>query len=332
MKNKIILLVSMLLPLISGCGEKPTAEPTVEPTLEPTIEPTLEPTVEPTQEIINNYNESEYSETLNYVPYLPADDEWPTCDVELSNLLYGENQVLFQHNGDYDEHYTCAYISDVDAKFISETSVIPYDFGYNDLSISRYFAGINLAYLNYIAYKNYFRYSKKHKFNVLKWYEIPINEEIPKNINGYSLILISRGKHFDYYDLNNNYLYSKPMFIEQPNHDLYNVTFESMDQEDNLTLMKEFQISLDEKTSINKKYIINFDFSYVQDRQNGQSLYDILLFEGQEIETIDNIEYISLKYSNINKYLPDKYEYFINGEYIYYKLSDIISYIKEYNE
>ena len=121
MKNKLILLVSMLLPLVSSCGENPTLEPTIEPTLEPTVDPTIEPT----QEIINNYNESEYSETLNYVPYLPADDEWPTCEDDLSNLLYGENQVLFQHNGNYDEYYTCAYISDVDAKFISETSVIP---------------------------------------------------------------------------------------------------------------------------------------------------------------------------------------------------------------
>ena len=52
MKNKIVLLVSMLLPLISGCGEKPT------------IEPTVDPTVEPTTEIVYNYKESEYSEEL----------------------------------------------------------------------------------------------------------------------------------------------------------------------------------------------------------------------------------------------------------------------------
>ena len=46
MKNKIVLLVSMLLPLVSGCGEKPT------------LEPTVDPTVEPTTEIVYNYKES----------------------------------------------------------------------------------------------------------------------------------------------------------------------------------------------------------------------------------------------------------------------------------
>ena len=42
MKNKLILLISMLLPLVSSCGEMPTIEPTPEPTIEPTIEPTQE--------------------------------------------------------------------------------------------------------------------------------------------------------------------------------------------------------------------------------------------------------------------------------------------------
>ena len=253
MKKQLLLLVSLLLPIISGCGsqvsEEPTAEPTLTPTVEPTTiptveptdEPTSEPTVEPTPEIVYNYNESEYSDILNYIPLIPYGDPMPECDVELGNLIYGKNQVLFQHNGKYDEYYTCAYINDKDAEFIKESSNKPY--GYNDFYISPRFAGINLSYINYIAFENSVRLSKRYTFNKLKWYEIPIEDEIPQKINGYSLILISRGKHFDYYDLDNNYLYSKPMFIEQPNHDLYNVTFESMAQEDNLKLMKKFQIS-----------------------------------------------------------------------------------------
>ena len=50
MKNKLLLLVSILLPLISSCNIKPTVEPTIEPTIEPTVEPTVEPTLEPTVE------------------------------------------------------------------------------------------------------------------------------------------------------------------------------------------------------------------------------------------------------------------------------------------
>ena len=75
MKNKLILLVSMLLPLISGCGsqvsEEPTAEPTLEPTTIPTVEPTQDPTIEPTNYLETEYNlsfDSELSDlVLNYL-------------------------------------------------------------------------------------------------------------------------------------------------------------------------------------------------------------------------------------------------------------------------
>ena len=60
MKNKLTLLVSMLLPLVSSCGDNPT--------IGPTIEPTIEPTVEPTQEIVYNYNEAEF--TLDQLEFL----------------------------------------------------------------------------------------------------------------------------------------------------------------------------------------------------------------------------------------------------------------------
>ena len=96
MKNKIILLVSMLLPLISGCGEKPTLESTVEPTIEPTqesttesapdptIEPSVESTIEPTLES-TNYLETKYN--LSF-------------DTELSDLVL--NYLLNGIGGNYD--------------------------------------------------------------------------------------------------------------------------------------------------------------------------------------------------------------------------------------
>ena len=157
-------------------------------------------------------------------------------------------------------------------------------------------------------------------------YEIPIEDEIPQKINDYTLILISRGKLFDYFDLDNNYLYSKPIFIEQPNHELYNVEFESEQLKKYWEYMKDYQVK-NNLTNVEKKYIVNFESSIFQFRYNGQSVYEHLTWAGQEIEIIDNIEYISIKYS-----LTDRYEYFIDGEYIYYKLSDIISFIKEHNK
>ena len=96
MKNKIILLVSMLLPLVSSCEEKPTVEltpsPTIQSTVEPTVIPTeestpdatIEPTVEPTLES-TNYLETKYN--LSF-------------DTELSDLVL--NYLLNGIGGNYD--------------------------------------------------------------------------------------------------------------------------------------------------------------------------------------------------------------------------------------
>ena len=66
MKKQLLLLVSLLLPLISGCGSQVSEEPTVEPTIEPTVEPT-------------NYLETEYN--------LSFDSE--LSDLVLNYLLNG---------------------------------------------------------------------------------------------------------------------------------------------------------------------------------------------------------------------------------------------------
>ena len=49
MKKQLLLLVSLLLPLISGCGSQVSEEPTLE--------------------IVYNYKESEYSQHLNAIKY-----------------------------------------------------------------------------------------------------------------------------------------------------------------------------------------------------------------------------------------------------------------------
>ena len=93
MKNKIVLLVSMLLPLISGCGENPTTEPTNKPT----------------SEKVFNYKESDYSNVLNKKYSIDTLDGYPRCDVQIGNLVNGKNQVLFQYNENYDDYYNSTY-------------------------------------------------------------------------------------------------------------------------------------------------------------------------------------------------------------------------------
>ena len=53
MKKQLLLLISLLLPLISGCDEKPSETTNSEST----------------QETINVYKESDYSKKLNNISY-----------------------------------------------------------------------------------------------------------------------------------------------------------------------------------------------------------------------------------------------------------------------
>ena len=100
MKNKIILLVSMLLPLISGCGSQVSEEPTAEPTVEPTVETTEEPTVESTEEpTIEPTAESTVEPTLEPTNYLETKYNL-SFDTELSDLVL--NYLLNGIGGNYD--------------------------------------------------------------------------------------------------------------------------------------------------------------------------------------------------------------------------------------
>ena len=54
MKKQLLLLISLLLPLISGCDEKPSETTNSEST----------------QETINVYKESDYSKKLNNISFL----------------------------------------------------------------------------------------------------------------------------------------------------------------------------------------------------------------------------------------------------------------------
>ena len=314
MNKKLVLLISLLLPLISVCGENPTTEPTNKPT----------------SEKVFNYKESDYSNVLNKKFSIDTLDGYPRCDVQIGNLVNGKNQVLFQYNENYDDYYTCAYISDKDAKFISEDAKLNQPFGYNNLNVSPLFAGINLQHINYSSYR--YANTDQHEFSELKWYEIPLEETIPLQIDNYSLILISKGYYFDYYDLDKKFLYSKPIFIEQPLHELYNTT-----NKNNLSSMKNRYEYINNIINKKKNYILNLDTFLLKDRQNGYTLYQYLYWAAQEVEKIDDVEYISLLYTTYGTYdyptidLKEKYDYIQKDDYFYFKLSDIISFIEEVN-
>ena len=130
MKNKIVLLVSMLLPLISGCGENPTTEPTIEPNLK------------------DNYDEfitHKYDELLNNVwhpdEFEPVLSEWDTIGLKVFEE-YNVSIYSFE-NGISKNVFLCGY---VDSEVVEKLETTTYDrpeFMYDK------FMGVNELYAKY---------------------------------------------------------------------------------------------------------------------------------------------------------------------------------------
>ena len=204
MKNKLILLVSMLLPLISGCGEKPTPEPTVEPT----VEPTPDTTIEPTPEILYNYKESKYSHFFNEYEF-PGSPEFGNSVnfTELENKL--EKFYILDINTVSEDYYLCGYMP-IDAIEIINNSGGNQPFGNS-------FAGIESLYLKYqCCYFDSAESKEKLSPYPLKWYEIPKTEDIPTQIDNMKLIMISSVYYASYYSFIDNKLYRTiPFFVEE---------------------------------------------------------------------------------------------------------------------
>ena len=81
----------------------------------------------------------------------------------------------------------------------------------------------------------------------------------------------------------------------------------------------------------NNRYLINFNAIKTQ-HINGDDLYRDIFYGSVMIENIEGEDYISLfspRYDGDNDYLIKYYDYFINNNMYYFKLSDMISFIKE---
>jgi hypothetical protein len=108
MKNKLILLVSMLLPLVSSCGEKPT--------------------VEPTSEIVYNYKESihtDMSATMYQYAYEsePVINQWIGFGTLQSYSIDDFSYVKV--NDEKFDYYTCGYMKNEIYDKLSEYTYSP---------------------------------------------------------------------------------------------------------------------------------------------------------------------------------------------------------------
>ncbi len=345
MKNKMILLVSMLLPLVSSCEEKltleptveptieSTLEPTVEPTIEPTVEPTVDPTVEPTTEIVYNYKESEYAEILNNRECSRNMFGSPLAYTDYINReIHKKNHSIIQFSGKKSEdYYLCAYIYHNDLEFMKS-----YVYDYENPPIFDLLGSISYPELNFNVLRgvegtflmmNHFKREKEVKnrypdytLKDIIWYEIPIDEEIPTNIGEYDLSLISQIYYFNYFDLDNNLLGEKPYLMECRNHITYKNLNAHTDKLINNNVAIINKIKQKEKYIIGVKYTPEIDFI--------DHLFEFP-FSKIEIETIDGSEYIFIGDETVEAIGPDKYELIKISDYEYYiKVEDIVDYIK----
>lgn len=317
MKNKIVLLVSMLLPLVSGCGDKPTTVPTNEQT----------------SEIVFNYKESDFTEILNYRECSSNMFGSPLAYTDYINReIHQKNHSIIQFSGKKsDDYYLCAYIYHDDLEFMKS---YVYD-GENppifDLlgSISypvldfNEIRGVDATFLMMNHFKREPEVKKRYPDYTLKdiiWYEIPIDEEIPTNIGDYDLSLISQIYYFNFFDLDNNLLGEKPYLVEIRNHPTYKNLNAHTDKLVKWNVATINEIEKREKYIIGEKYTPEIDFI--------DHLFE-LPFSKIEIETIDGSEYIFIGDETIEAIGPDKYELIKISDYKYYiKVEDIVDYIK----
>ena len=322
MKNKLILLVSMLLPLFSSCGDNPT----IEPTPVPTDNPTVEPTIEPTQEMVYNYNEAEF--TLDRFSLSPGGE--PSLPIGISMFINTpiNSTLIFELNDNIDDFYTCLYVHDEDINYIkwhcskeNPNRCIPN--GTNDYTYLSYFSGINFLLLNYAVFQHswlHMNHYNEHEYNKIKWYEIPLNDDIPHKMENYTLALISKKQYYTVYDMHKNYIGQMMVYVEQSDHELYKDYWQ-----------------YNKKLSLPKYYIKSFDGSYnlpFLEVMHGIDPYDQFVSRGYKMDKFDNIDYICFiprdyKDEEILKELIESYEYIQEGYGYWFKLIDIVSYKEE---
>ena len=207
MKNKLILLISMLLPLVSSCGENPTIEPTVEQTIEPTVEPTIEPTEEPIPEV--DYDEfitHKYDDILNDV-WFPDEAEFlPSVWEEIGLKVLEEYNVaiLSFENAILKNTYLCGYVDSAVVEELETTNFIAPDFMYDQ------FMGVNDLYAKYCQLLN----SKEKENSPIIWYEFHRDMVIPEIIMDKKIIMKSHIYEVPINSLNGDYISSFDYVLE----------------------------------------------------------------------------------------------------------------------
>ena len=137
--------------------------------------------------------------------------------------------------------------------------------------------------------------------------------------------MISIGKKFDFYDLDNNFQYSKTFFIEQIIKKYYNKS-----KNNYFSIQLRLFNDMQDLIKVNNKYLININ-RYGSQHINGDDLYRDIFFGSVMIENIEGEEYVGLfraRHDGDDDYLKKLYDYFVKNGYYYFKLSDIISFIK----
>lgn len=317
MKNKIVLLVSMLLPLISGCGDKPTTVPTNEQT----------------SEIVFNYKESDFAEILNYRECSSNMFGSPLTEGDyINHQINSMNHSIIQFSGKKSEdYYLCAYIYHDDLEFM-KSYVYDYEnppifdllgsISYPELDFNE-IRGVDGTFLMMNHFKRESEVKNKYPDYILKdiiWYEIPIDEEIPANIGDYDLSLISQIYYFNFFDLDNNLLGEKPYLVEIRNHPTYKNLNAHTYKLVNWNVDTINEIEKREKYIKGVKYTPEIDFI---DHLFGQFTTKM------KIVLIDDCEYIFVGDETVEAIGPDKYELIKINDYKYYiKVEDIVDYIK----
>lgn len=306
MKKQLLLLISLLLPLISGCDEKPSETTNSEST----------------QETFNVYKESDYSKKLNNISYLIGYVEWPfESDYYLSNLV--DDDVVIMEYKEEKNYYTCAYMAEEDINKIN---------GYigtgRFLDNAPLFSGINAYH-----YKR-FEMNDMNDINLkpIKWYEIPKDEKIPEIIGDYTLTMITSEVVYNVYDINGKLLKEQSVFYEQFSHNRYREFYKDKKV---LGVIKNIHNRI-VKEDYFKKVIVKEN-----DCIDGDHFSKNILFNGQEIELIDGIEYVSvfdttirnketeIDITNSYSYIEETIDEYPYKKY-YFKLEDILSFIKSF--
>lgn len=192
MKKKLLLLASILLPLVSGCGYNPTTEPTIEPNLK------------------DNYDEfitHKYDELLNNVwhpdEFEPVLSEWDTIGLKVFEE-YNVSIYSFE-NGISKNVFLCGYVdSEIVDELESVTRFFPPDFMYDQ------FIGVNDLYAKYCQLLD-----KKEKENTpIIWYEFNKNTDIPETIGNKKIIMKSNIYEIPVNNLNGEYISSFDYLVE----------------------------------------------------------------------------------------------------------------------